>query len=43
MQEAWIDFIFSMWMRYGKKKNPVIFGGDQRSSGVTGGQISKTL
>ncbi|KAJ8025556.1 hypothetical protein HOLleu_33145 [Holothuria leucospilota] len=30
-------------MRYGKRKNPIIFGGGQRSSGVTGGQNLKTL
>ncbi|KAJ8023107.1 hypothetical protein HOLleu_38191 [Holothuria leucospilota] len=30
-------------MRYGKKKNPIVFGGGQRSSGVTGGQTPKTL
>ncbi|KAJ8018645.1 hypothetical protein HOLleu_43270 [Holothuria leucospilota] len=30
-------------MRYGKRKNPIIFGGGQRSSGVTGGQTLKTL
>ncbi|KAJ8017794.1 hypothetical protein HOLleu_44565 [Holothuria leucospilota] len=29
-------------MRYGKRKNPIIFGGGQRSSGVTGGQTLKT-
>ncbi|KAJ8050562.1 hypothetical protein HOLleu_03810 [Holothuria leucospilota] len=30
-------------MRYGKRKNPIIFGGVQRSPGVTGGQTLKTL
>ncbi|KAJ8032667.1 hypothetical protein HOLleu_26255 [Holothuria leucospilota] len=30
-------------MRYGKRKNPIIFGGGQRSSGVTRGQTLKTL
>ncbi|KAJ8029278.1 hypothetical protein HOLleu_28634 [Holothuria leucospilota] len=30
-------------MRYGKRKNPIIFGGGQRSPGVTGGQTLKTL
>ncbi|KAJ8032995.1 hypothetical protein HOLleu_23106 [Holothuria leucospilota] len=30
-------------MRYGKRKNPIIFGGGQRSSGVSGGQTLKTL
>ncbi|KAJ8046615.1 hypothetical protein HOLleu_05355 [Holothuria leucospilota] len=30
-------------MRYGKRKNSVVFGGGQRSSGVTGGQTLKTL
>ncbi|KAJ8027896.1 hypothetical protein HOLleu_29981 [Holothuria leucospilota] len=30
-------------MRYGKRKNPIIFGGGERSSGVTGGQTLKTL
>ncbi|KAJ8024943.1 hypothetical protein HOLleu_07207 [Holothuria leucospilota] len=29
-------------MRYGKRKNPIIFGGGERSSGVTGGQTLKT-
>ncbi|KAJ8028041.1 hypothetical protein HOLleu_30167 [Holothuria leucospilota] len=26
-----------------KRKNPIVFGGGQRSSGVTGGQTLKTL
>ncbi|KAJ8044326.1 hypothetical protein HOLleu_07051 [Holothuria leucospilota] len=26
-----------------ERKNPIVFGGGQRSSGVTGGQIPKTL
>ncbi|KAJ8027939.1 hypothetical protein HOLleu_30038 [Holothuria leucospilota] len=30
-------------MRYDKRKNPIIFGGGQRSSGVTRGQTLKTL
>ncbi|KAJ8019244.1 hypothetical protein HOLleu_42283 [Holothuria leucospilota] len=30
-------------MRYGKRKNPIVFCGGQRSSGVTGGQNLKTL
>ncbi|KAJ8028552.1 hypothetical protein HOLleu_30825 [Holothuria leucospilota] len=30
-------------MPYSKRKNPVIFGGVQRSSGVSGGQTLKTL
>ncbi|KAJ8028324.1 hypothetical protein HOLleu_30527 [Holothuria leucospilota] len=30
-------------MCYGKRKNPIIFGGSQRSSGVTGGQTLKTM
>ncbi|KAJ8051206.1 hypothetical protein HOLleu_04686 [Holothuria leucospilota] len=30
-------------MRHGKRKNPIIFGGGQRSCGVTGGQSLKTL
>ncbi|KAJ8026857.1 hypothetical protein HOLleu_31812 [Holothuria leucospilota] len=29
-------------MRYGKRKNPIIFEGGQRSSGVTRGQTLKT-
>ncbi|KAJ8030167.1 hypothetical protein HOLleu_26497 [Holothuria leucospilota] len=29
-------------MRYGKRKNPIIFGGGERSSGVTGSQTLKT-
>ena len=29
-------------MRYGVRKNPIVFGGGQRSSGVTGGQTLKT-
>ncbi|KAJ8047297.1 hypothetical protein HOLleu_06268 [Holothuria leucospilota] len=29
-------------MRYGMRKNPIIFGGGERSSGVTGGQTLKT-
>ncbi|KAJ8028346.1 hypothetical protein HOLleu_30552 [Holothuria leucospilota] len=32
-----------MQMPYSKRKNPIIFGGVQRSSGVTGGQTLKTL
>ncbi|KAJ8034922.1 hypothetical protein HOLleu_21950 [Holothuria leucospilota] len=32
-----------MWMTYGEKMNPVIFGGGQRSFGVTESQILKTL
>ena len=38
-----MDFILSMYMRYGKRKNPIVFGGGQRSSGVTGGQTLKIL
>ncbi|KAJ8024693.1 hypothetical protein HOLleu_34669 [Holothuria leucospilota] len=30
-------------MRYGMRKNPIIFGGGERPSGVTGGQTLKTL
>ncbi|KAJ8039261.1 hypothetical protein HOLleu_16917 [Holothuria leucospilota] len=30
-------------MRCGERKNPIVFGGGQRSSGVTGGQTLKTL
>ncbi|KAJ8036465.1 Disintegrin and metalloproteinase domain-containing protein 10 [Holothuria leucospilota] len=30
-------------MCYGQRKKPIIFGGGQRSSGVTGGQSLKTL
>ncbi|KAJ8031832.1 hypothetical protein HOLleu_25160 [Holothuria leucospilota] len=30
-------------MRCGERKNPIVFGGGQRSSGVTGGQNLKTL
>ncbi|KAJ8047117.1 hypothetical protein HOLleu_06023 [Holothuria leucospilota] len=30
-------------MRYGNRKNPIVFGGGQRSPGVTGGQTLKTL
>ncbi|KAJ8017877.1 hypothetical protein HOLleu_44457 [Holothuria leucospilota] len=30
-------------MRYGMRKNPIIFGGGERSSGVTRGQTLKTL
>ena len=32
-----------MQMRYSWKKNPIVFGGGQRSSGVTRGQTLKTL
>ncbi|KAJ8025096.1 hypothetical protein HOLleu_35207 [Holothuria leucospilota] len=32
-----------MWMHYGKRKNPIVFGGGQRSFGVTRGQNLKTL
>ncbi|KAJ8047116.1 hypothetical protein HOLleu_06022 [Holothuria leucospilota] len=32
-----------MQMRYGNRKNRIIFGEGQRSSGVTGGQTLKTL
>ncbi|KAJ8028887.1 hypothetical protein HOLleu_28139 [Holothuria leucospilota] len=30
-------------MRYGMRKNPIIFGGVERSSGVTGGHTLKSL
>ncbi|KAJ8034084.1 hypothetical protein HOLleu_24509 [Holothuria leucospilota] len=30
-------------MPYDKRKNPIVFGGGQRSSGVTGGQTPNTL
>ncbi|KAJ8046448.1 hypothetical protein HOLleu_05120 [Holothuria leucospilota] len=30
-------------MGCGERKNPIVFGGGQRSSGVTGGQNLKTL
>ncbi|KAJ8044859.1 hypothetical protein HOLleu_07734 [Holothuria leucospilota] len=30
-------------MCYGRRKDPIVFGGGQRSSGVTGGQNLKTL
>ncbi|KAJ8027464.1 hypothetical protein HOLleu_32613 [Holothuria leucospilota] len=30
-------------MCYGKRKDPIVFGGGQRSSGVTWGQNLKTL
>ncbi|KAJ8026057.1 hypothetical protein HOLleu_33791 [Holothuria leucospilota] len=30
-------------MPHTKRKNPIIFGGGQRSPGVTGGQTLKTL
>ncbi|KAJ8032212.1 hypothetical protein HOLleu_25677 [Holothuria leucospilota] len=30
-------------MCYGKRKNPIVFGGGQNSSGVTRGQNLKTL
>ncbi|KAJ8022356.1 hypothetical protein HOLleu_37229 [Holothuria leucospilota] len=30
-------------MRCGERKNPIVFGGGQRSSGVTRGQNLKTL
>ncbi|KAJ8026859.1 hypothetical protein HOLleu_31814 [Holothuria leucospilota] len=32
-----------MWMCYGRKMNAFIFGGGQRSFGVTGGQTLKAL
>ena len=32
-----------MEMRYGQKKNPIIFGGGQRSPGGHGGKTLKTL
>ena len=38
-----IDFILVMWVRFGEKKKPIIFGGGQRSSGVTKGQNLKTM
>ena len=38
-----MNFILGMYMRYGKRKNPIVFGGGQRSSGVTGGQTLKIL
>ena len=37
-----MKFILGMEMRYGQKKNPIVFGGGQRSSAVTGGQTLKT-
>ena len=37
-----MKFILGMEMRYGQKKNPIVFGGGQRSWGVTGGQTLKT-
>ncbi|KAJ8026610.1 hypothetical protein HOLleu_31496 [Holothuria leucospilota] len=30
-------------MLYGEKMNPIIFGGSQKSSGVTGGQTLKSM
>ncbi|KAJ8049339.1 hypothetical protein HOLleu_02043 [Holothuria leucospilota] len=30
-------------MHYGKRQNPIVFGGGQRSFGVTRGQTLKTL
>ncbi|KAJ8030211.1 hypothetical protein HOLleu_26554 [Holothuria leucospilota] len=30
-------------MRYGERKNPIVFDGGQRSSEVTGGRMLKTL
>ncbi|KAJ8038694.1 hypothetical protein HOLleu_16188 [Holothuria leucospilota] len=41
--EPWINFILCMYMCYGKRKNSIIFGGGQRSSGFSGGQTLKTL
>ena len=38
-----MNVILGMYMRYGKRKNPIGFGGGQRSSGVTGGQTLKIL
>ncbi|KAJ8050071.1 hypothetical protein HOLleu_03122 [Holothuria leucospilota] len=32
-----------MWMHYSERKNPIVFGGGQRSFGVTRGQTLKTL
>ncbi|KAJ8044611.1 hypothetical protein HOLleu_07397 [Holothuria leucospilota] len=32
-----------MWMHFGERKNCIVFGGGQRSSGVTRGQTLKTL
>ncbi|KAJ8048748.1 hypothetical protein HOLleu_01183 [Holothuria leucospilota] len=32
-----------MWICYGERKNPVVFGDSQRSSGFTRGQSLKTL
>ena len=32
-----------MWMHYGVRKNPIAFGGGQRSFGVTRGQNLKIL
>ena len=38
-----MKFILGVEMRYGPKKNPIVFGGGQSSWGVTGGQTLKTL
>ena len=38
-----MKFMLGMEMRYGHKKNPIVFGGGQRSWGVTGGLTLKTL
>ncbi|KAJ8018018.1 hypothetical protein HOLleu_44224 [Holothuria leucospilota] len=37
-----MNVILSMQMHYGKRKNPIVFGGGQRSFGVTGVKL-KTL
>ncbi|KAJ8045479.1 Serine/threonine-protein phosphatase 4 regulatory subunit 3 [Holothuria leucospilota] len=43
LNSALIEFFeFIRIMRYGERKNPIIFGGGERSSGVTGGQTLKT-
>ena len=38
-----MKFILGMEMRYGQKKNPIVFGGGQRSWEVMGRQTLKTL
>ena len=38
-----MNFILGMLMRYGKRKNPIVFGGGQRSPGVNGGQTENLV
>ncbi|KAJ8023678.1 hypothetical protein HOLleu_36181 [Holothuria leucospilota] len=38
-----MNFNLGLLMPYSRRKNPIVFSGGQRSSGVTSGQTLKTL